>query len=372
MSRTSFHVYLYRLLHRYNPFREEVGLRAVGNPGPDSPVVLSGNYAPTVDRLEDALAGIDAWLLVADSAGINVWCAAGVGDFNEHKIVDVVTATGLAGKVRTRRLITPPLAAVGIDRRKLHEQCGFDIAWGPSHLDDLAEFMRSGHTSRRLPAQRLARFPLRDRLEMGVGMVGVFAFSLLLLPLWPRAVLWFYASIAHAVFGTLLLYDQLPARYPANKTVLVGLAQLAGLLVLRPRGSLSLPARIILGGFAHFLIAIDMIGSTPFFKTTILHWLRTGTNDALFQPALNANCTSCGACAEVCPKGIFEPGPGGKMAVHLERDCCECMACAKQCPSGAIDNAGSGWKDDIRSLGSRFPATTTKPPARNVSPEEPG
>ena len=93
-----------------------------------------------------------------------------------------------------------------------------------------------------------------------------------------------------------------------------------------------------------------LIGSTPFYKTTIVRWLTTGDNRSLFQPALNGRCTSCGNCLEVCPKGLFERDEAKKIVVRLERECCECLACARQCPCNAIDNVGTGFKDDIRGL----------------------
>ncbi|MFZ2960170.1 MAG: HgcAB-like fusion protein [Candidatus Ozemobacteraceae bacterium] len=365
-TRSPLHVRLYWLLHRYNPFRAEVGLRAIGNPGPDAPVLVSGNFEPIVEELEQVLDGFHVWLLVVDSAGINVWCAAGVGDFNEHKMVDALVATRLSEKVTSRRLVVSPLAAVGIDRDRLRRDSGFDVIWGPAHLDDLPAFLRAGGV-KRTPEMRLARFPLRDRFEQAIGIMGVFALSLVLIPWHRREVLWFYASVAHAVFGTMLTYDVLPPKYPANKTMLLAAIQAVVLLALRPTSGMPLSRRLIIGLVAHFLVALDMIGSTPFFKTTIVHWLSTGNNESLFQPGFNESCTSCGRCLEVCPKGLFSRtdapektvGLEGehrhatskpRMTIDLSKSCCECLACVKQCPMHAIDNIGRGWKDDIKSL----------------------
>ncbi len=239
----------HRLLHRYTSYRTEVGLRRVGNPGPEAPVLVTGNFEHTVERLEEILAGYDVWLLVADSAGINVWCAAGVGDFDENKIIDVVEATGLADLVRHRQLVLPPLAAVGIDRERLAAMTGFRVVWGPAHFDDLPAFL--AQFPRCDPAMKLVCFPVRDRLEMGVGMMGVFSFPLLLAWWWPRQVLWFMGSVAHAVFGTLLAYDRLPPKYPANKAALIGALQLIAIWITRrsrwPR--LPLWQRFALGGW---------------------------------------------------------------------------------------------------------------------------
>ena len=51
------------------PWPTEPGLRAVGNPDPQSPVLVTGNYDLTVRRVLRALRGLDAWLVVAPSGG---------------------------------------------------------------------------------------------------------------------------------------------------------------------------------------------------------------------------------------------------------------------------------------------------------------
>jgi hypothetical protein len=65
-----------RMGHRVEP-----GLYRLGNPAPESPVFTSANYTLSFDALRSALAGNDAWILVLDTKGINVWCAAGKGTF---------------------------------------------------------------------------------------------------------------------------------------------------------------------------------------------------------------------------------------------------------------------------------------------------
>jgi len=60
-----------------NGHRVDPGLYRLGNPTTESPVFASANYTLSFDALRSALAGYDAYILVLDTKGINVWCAAG-------------------------------------------------------------------------------------------------------------------------------------------------------------------------------------------------------------------------------------------------------------------------------------------------------
>jgi len=71
-----------RMAHRVEP-----GLYRLGNPTPDSPVFASANYTLSFDALRSTLAGIDSYILVLDTKGINVWCAAGKGTFGTEDLV---------------------------------------------------------------------------------------------------------------------------------------------------------------------------------------------------------------------------------------------------------------------------------------------
>ena len=70
---------------------------AGGSPGADAPVLASANYRLSFDHLRRALGGRDAWILVLDTRGINVWCAAGKGTFGTDELVRRIEETGLAG-----------------------------------------------------------------------------------------------------------------------------------------------------------------------------------------------------------------------------------------------------------------------------------
>ena len=339
---------------RYNPIRHQICLIKVGNPDSSSPVFVSGNYFHSVKRLERALSGLDCYILVACSAGINAWCAAGVCDFNEHKIADAVHATGLADIVEHRELVLPQLAAVGIDLKKLRSESGFKGIWGPASMFDIPAYLDAGKKAD--SSMRIARFPLSDRLYNAVGMFNIF----LLLPIiaffiWgvKGAHLFLILNFIN-IYGAFVLYDILPFKYPCNNCLIIGFLTMVYILVdglhwhQLPMSTIGF--RLGAAAFVNFLVAIDMLGSTPFYKTTIAHWLTTLDNKSLFQPEVNDSCVGCRRCLEVCPKGIFSMEEK-KAKVDLYKECCECLACVKQCPVTAIVNMnGEIHKDDIKSV----------------------
>ena len=53
----------------------------------ESPVLVSANYKLSFDCLRSELTGFNAWMLVLDTRGVNVWCSAGKGTFGTNEIV---------------------------------------------------------------------------------------------------------------------------------------------------------------------------------------------------------------------------------------------------------------------------------------------
>jgi hypothetical protein len=141
----------------------EPGLYRLGTPDPASPVFASANYTLSFDALRGALAGVDAWILVLDTKGINVWCAAGKGTFGTAELVHRIGSAGLAGIVSHRKIIVPQLGAPGISWPEVMRRSGFSVEYGPVRAADLPEYLRT-HTA--TPAMREVQFPLRDRLVL--------------------------------------------------------------------------------------------------------------------------------------------------------------------------------------------------------------
>ncbi|NQT17660.1 MAG: acetyl-CoA synthase subunit gamma [Planctomycetes bacterium] len=160
-------------------YRVQPGLYAAGTPTSDSPVLVSANYKMSFDRLRSQLEGIDAWIVVLDTQGVNVWCAAGKGTFGTDEIVDRVEAVGLGDVVSHRRLIVPQLGAPGVAAHEVKRRSGFRVVYGPVRAEDLRAYLAAGRKA--TPEMRRVRFPLRDRLAVApleLVMSGKYAFSI--------------------------------------------------------------------------------------------------------------------------------------------------------------------------------------------------
>lgn len=150
-----------RLSFRRMHYTVAPGLYALGNPGSDAPVMVSANFKLSFDALRQELRGIDAWILVLDTKGINVWCAAGKGTFSTAELIRQIQQTGLEEYVDHRRLIVPQLGAPGISAHKVKKQSGFSVIYGPVRAADIPAFLERGMNA--TPEMRRVRFTLKDR-----------------------------------------------------------------------------------------------------------------------------------------------------------------------------------------------------------------
>jgi hypothetical protein len=198
--------------------RLEPGLYTLGNPTPDSPVFVTANYTLSFDALRSALAGIDGYILVLDTRGINVWCAAGKGTFGTEELVQRIQATHLAEVVHHRVLILPQLGAPGVAAHEVKQRSGFKVEYGPVRASDIPQYLK---TRRATPEMRRMHFTLRDRLVLiPVELVSVLLPLLivgLLLRSWPATA----AILAGVVLFPILL-PWLPTHDLSTKGFLLG------------------------------------------------------------------------------------------------------------------------------------------------------
>ncbi len=144
-----------------NNYQVEPGLYAVGKPTDKSPVFVSANYKLSFDRLRSRLGGIDGWIMVLDTKGINVWCAAGKGTFGTDEIVARIGHTRLTEVVSHRRLIVPQLSGPGISAHEVKDRSGFRVVYGPVRANDIPAFLQAKNKA--TPQMRQVRFSTWDR-----------------------------------------------------------------------------------------------------------------------------------------------------------------------------------------------------------------
>jgi NAD-dependent dihydropyrimidine dehydrogenase PreA subunit len=343
-------------LLRLLPWPCATGLVTIGKPDRNSPVLLTGNFRLTVERVRRSLRGIDAYLLVANSRGVNVWCAATGGLLTDHAVVSALKTSGIEKLVDHRRVILPQLAATGVQTQAVQSRTGWRVVWGPVRADAVPAFLERGLEATR--SMRTVDFRWPQRMEMAIAWafpISVLALPLLL-PFWREAILpvvglvWGVSLLIFATFplyeralrttGTSLgfiVFDFGPRALPLLLWVLLmaGLAVFLGL-----NGQLEWEA-MIRWGLASFvlllILSLDLMGSTPVYKSG-LH------EDRRLRIALDEEaCRGAGFCETVCPKDVFEVDRSARIATLPRADACvQCGACLVQCPFDALRFQGAG------------------------------
>ena len=140
------------------------GLYALGAPGSDDPVVVTANYKMSYDIVRRELAGRNVWLLVLETYGINVWCAAGKGTFGTGELCRRVESVGLARVVNHRLLILPILGAAGVSAWRVKQRSGFQVRFATIRASDLPEYLDRGMVTS--SAMRDVTFTFRERLVL--------------------------------------------------------------------------------------------------------------------------------------------------------------------------------------------------------------
>ncbi len=140
------------------------GLYAVGQPTSKDPVVVTANYKMSYDIVRQALSGRNIWLLVLETFGINVWCAAGKGTFGTDELVQRIETTSLAQVVSHRRLILPILGATGVAAHEVAKRTGFTVKYATIRASDLPEYLDNGMVA--TAAMRELTFSLYERLVL--------------------------------------------------------------------------------------------------------------------------------------------------------------------------------------------------------------
>lgn len=223
-------------------FTVEPGLYGVSQPDAEAPVLVTANYKLSFDHLRRHLHTTAAWIVVLETHGINVWCAAGKGTFGTSELCRQLATAGLDKLVRHRQIIVPQLGAPGVAAHEVRRCSGFRVVYGPVLAKDLPAFLAAGQQA--TPAMRTKTFPLAERailipVELLIAMkwglllsVVLFLLGGLARPLsafWTNAVSrgsWWVLALWSGIVGgavlTPLLLPVLPGRAFSVKGLAAG------------------------------------------------------------------------------------------------------------------------------------------------------
>jgi len=161
-------------------YKVEPGIYAVGTPDENSNVFVTANFKLSFDHLRRALEGMNAWVLVLDTKGINVWCAAGKGTFSTKELIRQIDRIGLKNIVNHHKIIVPQLGAVGVSAHEVRQITGFSVIYGPVRADDIPAFIRAGMKATK--EMRAVKFSFWDRLKLIPVELANGAYYLILIP----------------------------------------------------------------------------------------------------------------------------------------------------------------------------------------------
>lgn len=262
------------------------GLYAVGQPDAGSEVLVTANFKLTFDHLRTQLPDINAWVLVLDTKGVNVWCAAGKGTFSTGELVRRIAVSGLEKIVTHRRLIIPQLGATGISARDVKSRSGFRVVYGPVRASDLPRFLENKR--RTDPGMRDVTFTFLERIILtpvevqivlkpalftalvlfilsGIGP-GIFSFA----SAWTRGLTGLGAMAAGILSGavaTPMLLPFIPVKEFALKGIISGCFAATAFLVALPPSAATFATGLSLFLFTvavSSFLAMNFTGTTPF------------------------------------------------------------------------------------------------------------
>lgn len=265
-------------------YRVAPGLYAMGEPGPKSDVLVSANYKLSFDMLRRELKGLSAWILVLDTKGINVWCAAGKGTFGTEELIKRIREERLSELLSHRRIIVPQLGAPGIKAHEVRDETGFRVSYGPVEAKNIPAYIKAGYKA--TPEMRSVAFGAFDRvvltpMELIPAAKWYLVFAVLMLAFFGASTKGItlddaaaaYPLLALGVISVLsgglltpVLLPYIPGRPFAIKGWITGLAATVAYLLI---GGLSLPKPLLVSSLIFFplassYIALQFTGATTF------------------------------------------------------------------------------------------------------------
>jgi acetyl-CoA decarbonylase/synthase complex subunit gamma len=121
----------------------EAKLYEIGSPGPDSPVIMTTNFALTYFTVAGEVENskVPAYITVMDTEGLGVLNAYADDKLSAEIVLKTVQAQGAMDKVSHNKLIIPGLVAVL--RMEIQEESDWEVIVGPEDAAGIPAFLRT-------------------------------------------------------------------------------------------------------------------------------------------------------------------------------------------------------------------------------------
>ncbi len=125
------------------PLAIEAKVYEVGNPGPDSPVLVTTNFALTYFTVEGEVerSKVPAYIAVIDTGGLGVLNAYADDRLTAEAIVKALREYGIMDRVNHNKIIIPGLVAVL--KMEIQEESGWEVIVGPEDAAGIPAFLRN-------------------------------------------------------------------------------------------------------------------------------------------------------------------------------------------------------------------------------------
>jgi acetyl-CoA decarbonylase/synthase complex subunit gamma len=124
------------------PVAVEPGLRAIGTPDENSPVLMTSNFALTYYTVEQDIesTGKPAYLIVVDSEGTAIDSGVAGRKLTAETVADAIKESNVEKKVKHRKLIIPGKAAR--ISGEIEELSNWEVLVGPQDSSGIAKFLQ--------------------------------------------------------------------------------------------------------------------------------------------------------------------------------------------------------------------------------------
>ena len=335
---------------RWFPNPVEPGLRIIGEPNRNSPVILTGNFHLTVRRVERALKSENVFLLVAPTNGINVWCASCGGELNTHSVITAIKTSQINERVDHHQIILPQFSAPGIDRNLLNKETGRAGIFGPAYSKKLPLFLKN----RKIVFENnKADFSLLFRLEMLLSMNFIVWIAIGIFTLLIGLNMFFSFSIFFWLTGLMLYagFPVIPGKSGWLKAAVLSVLEVIAIAmysVFISQPIFSHWNTMIIVSAINMWLGFDLRGIVAGVTSEaewLMHQLGMSSFGYIFTAGVfnpgkiqqdMSKCNNCRICLMVCPKGVFETVDKNKIRVQRQWECFSCNACVTQCSEEAL------------------------------------